>query len=344
MQHLDEGTIHSWLDGALSADEAERVEAHVKECPQCASAVAEARGFIAASSRILTALDHAPRGVVPVAAPKRRIAPLVWRVAATVLVVAAGTLVVVNNRGGKSSQTSSALADRAITSTQPTAATTATERVPAVAEQATAPANGASAKSAPSKAPTIAFSQKTVSKSSRLDVNGRQDKALAEGPTAQPGQAAAASNMAGAAAAPTALALTPSRARVVGAMDAATEGEPLRVVGTPQRIGAKITLYEVTPGDTVTLTESLPVTLQGVVVTGPEVAPMARRATEKSAAKISAPAPSQQRMANAVHMITWTDPATGNTLSLSGRMPEARLQAIRIRIEREKATAAKKNP
>ena len=67
MQHLDEGTIHSWLDGALSSEEAARAEAHVAECPQCAAAVAEARGFIAASSRILTALDHVPRGVVPAA-------------------------------------------------------------------------------------------------------------------------------------------------------------------------------------------------------------------------------------------------------------------------------------
>src|SRR5947207_8176643 len=99
MQHLDEGTIHSWLDGALSADEAARVEAHVKECAQCQAAVAEARGFIAASSRILTALDNAPRGVMPAAAPRKRIDPMVWRVAATVLVVAAGTLVVVRNGG-----------------------------------------------------------------------------------------------------------------------------------------------------------------------------------------------------------------------------------------------------
>ena len=65
MQHLDEGTIHSWLDGVLSAEEAARVEAHVKDCAQCQAAVAEARGLIAASSRILTALDNAPRGVIP---------------------------------------------------------------------------------------------------------------------------------------------------------------------------------------------------------------------------------------------------------------------------------------
>ena len=65
MQHLDEGTIHAWLDGQLPRDEAQQVEAHVAECRQCADAVAEARGLIAASSRILTALDSVPREVVP---------------------------------------------------------------------------------------------------------------------------------------------------------------------------------------------------------------------------------------------------------------------------------------
>lgn len=99
MQHPDEGTIHSWLDGALSAEEAARVEAHVKDCPECAAAVAEARGFIAASSRILTALDNAPRGVIPAVAPKKRVDPMLWRVAATLLVVAGGTFAVLRNGG-----------------------------------------------------------------------------------------------------------------------------------------------------------------------------------------------------------------------------------------------------
>ena len=99
MQHPDEGTIHSWLDGALSAEEAASVEAHVKDCPECAAAVAEARGFIAASSRILMALDNAPRGLIPAAAPKKRVDPIVWRVAATLLVVAGGTFVVLRGQG-----------------------------------------------------------------------------------------------------------------------------------------------------------------------------------------------------------------------------------------------------
>lgn len=60
MQHLDEGTIHAWLDGALAPNEASAAEAHVQTCEDCARAVAEARGLIAASSRILGALDDVP--------------------------------------------------------------------------------------------------------------------------------------------------------------------------------------------------------------------------------------------------------------------------------------------
>jgi anti-sigma factor RsiW len=63
-EHLDEGTIHAWLDGALSADEAARVRRHVATCAECAAQVAEARGFVAGASRILSALDDAP-AVVP---------------------------------------------------------------------------------------------------------------------------------------------------------------------------------------------------------------------------------------------------------------------------------------
>lgn len=65
MQHLDEGTIHAWLDGQLPPEEAAAVDAHVAECGPCADAVAEARGLIAASSRILMSLDSVPRDVAP---------------------------------------------------------------------------------------------------------------------------------------------------------------------------------------------------------------------------------------------------------------------------------------
>ncbi len=64
-EHLDEGTIHAWLDGALTPDESERVERHAASCAACGEAVAEARGLVAASSRILSSLDDVAAGVIP---------------------------------------------------------------------------------------------------------------------------------------------------------------------------------------------------------------------------------------------------------------------------------------
>lgn len=100
MQHLDEGTIHAWLDGALAPNEANAAEAHVQACAQCANAVAEARGLVAASSRILAALDDVPAlpqpNSIPLA-PKRRSwwrrAGVGYAAAATALLAVGTTLV-----------------------------------------------------------------------------------------------------------------------------------------------------------------------------------------------------------------------------------------------------------
>jgi hypothetical protein len=156
-------------------------------------------------------------------------------------------------------------------------------------------------------------------------------------------------------------------------MDAVTEQEPLKAVGSPQQTGAKVTLYEVAPGDTVTLTESLPVSLNAIVLRGAtSTAPTGKVVREKSAAAppesradaamtpqsesrlatgAVAAAPATTTLAkpsasgsNAFHTITWTDPTTGTTLTLSGRMPEARLREVKLRIDRERAGAAKKKP
>ena len=65
MQHLDEGTIHAWLDGALPTAEAREVEQHVAICSECAAVVAEARGLIAGASRIASSLDVVRGNVIP---------------------------------------------------------------------------------------------------------------------------------------------------------------------------------------------------------------------------------------------------------------------------------------
>lgn len=104
MQHLDEGTIHAWLDGALSADEAESVAKHVDECRECAANVAEARGMIVAAGNIVSALDHVRGGVIPApSAPvagklslwrRLRFTPARAALAATLLVAVASLLTV----------------------------------------------------------------------------------------------------------------------------------------------------------------------------------------------------------------------------------------------------------
>ena len=103
MRHLDEGTIHAWLDGALEAGEAARAEAHVESCSACAEAVAEARGLIAASSRILLALDNVPnvgRGGGAGRTPFRTTWWARERIAAVVaVIVAGGALAVLMGRG-----------------------------------------------------------------------------------------------------------------------------------------------------------------------------------------------------------------------------------------------------
>jgi hypothetical protein len=110
MQHLDEGTIHAWLDGALAEGEATVVAAHVAECRDCAALVAEARGMIAAAGNIVSALDTVRGGVIPMSAPtgagqhslwrRLRLTPARAALAATLLIAVASLLSVRRGREG----------------------------------------------------------------------------------------------------------------------------------------------------------------------------------------------------------------------------------------------------
>ena len=101
--HIDEGTLHAWLDGALLPDESARVEAHIASCAACSAAAAEARGLVAAASRILTALDDVPGGVASrrhgVEHRHRLWTGWPLRAAAAVLFVVAGSLAVLQQMG-----------------------------------------------------------------------------------------------------------------------------------------------------------------------------------------------------------------------------------------------------
>lgn len=99
MPRPDEGLIHAWLDGQLPPEEAARIEELAATDPEWAVAVAEARGLVAASSRILSALDHVPVGVVPKRTVARTGQRLPWwmRIAAAAVVVVGGSVVVMQS-------------------------------------------------------------------------------------------------------------------------------------------------------------------------------------------------------------------------------------------------------
>ena len=379
MQHLDEGTIHSWLDGALSADEAARVEAHVKDCAQCQAAVAEARGFIAASSRILTALDNAPRGVIPAAAPRKRIDPIVWRAAATVLVVAVGTLAVLKSTGYKvrpsanseavftserandTAMPGTVLADQGAETTPTLEKSAATSKAP----------NGSSSGGVINQAPARPPAATTPSAGEPVRRDAADAAAIKKNPAMPGGRGLGSEGSAAApvpSVAPPAAAMAPQQfgavigGRVAGvaAMENARENWRIREIGPRRALGEKQTLYEVAPSDTVVFAEELNAQLESVVVTGAGVTqtPALRgRSTAKvsaaaadtprtAAASAPAAAPSTARSfpsfteaANGVNTLTWKDSTTGTVLKLSGRHTRAELEEIRRRIERARAAA-----
>jgi anti-sigma factor RsiW len=374
MQHPDEGTIHSWLDGALTAQESAEVDAHVQNCAECAAAVAEARGFIAGASRILTALDSVPSGVLPAANRRKGRNWPVWRAAAAIVVVALGSFVVLRDRVGRTEDRTSQL-----------------EAVPAISSQTTASQTpSASALSAPEK--TQAQVKTAVEPpGTQPAVAPRVATAgTVNSPAISATQKSAATNIReNASASPVAGIVSTgdparfSRGSSVVAMDAATTAPIPRDVGRRRAIGASSTLYEVSPGDTVVLTEATELRLESAVVTGVGAANQRSVATRgasglaKSAAAdtqrtVAAPQQTAQSMtqssaqsatppaaptapaavgatggmANPYNTITWVDSATGKRMSLSGRHSVRDLEEIRQKIARLRAgqSAEKKSP
>jgi hypothetical protein len=368
MQHPDEATIHTWLDGALTAEEAARVDAHVKECAQCQAAVAEARGFIAASSRILTALDNVPRGVIPAAAATRRVQPWVWRVAATVLVVASATLVFVERKDiadtayrGKAvsvpmSDTGAAVfrAADSVAVSEPTASLGA-KNAPAIGSAVTPQA-------VPSAPPATA--EQSPQPSAQRMKSAAATKAADDIREVQPERAAGLGqrrveasdrNRLDAAAQNAAPTLLSSPGLT---MDVA-ETIP-RAVATKRTIGKTETFYELAPGDTVVLEEQFNVQLEGVVTTGAALKraqPLPGRAagqaaaapeTQQKAVPAAAPPPPvalQDAESSEIHRVSWLDRSSGRVLILSGRHSQQELERIRAKIqELRDAAQPKKNP
>jgi hypothetical protein len=374
MQHPDEGTIHSWLDGALTAQESAEVEAHVQNCAECAVAVAEARGFIAGASRILTALDSVPSGVLPVANRRKGGSWPVWRAAAAVIVVALGSFVVLRDRVGRTEDRTSQFSVEPAISSQTTAPQTPS------ASALSAPVLSAPEKTQPQVKAPVEPPRTARAVGSRIATTGTENSPVVSG-----AQKSAANVRENASAPPVAGIVStgePVRlSRGGAAMDEATISPVPRDVGRRRAIGASSTFYELSPGDTVVLTEATELRLESAVVTGagvanqpsvvirgatglaksaaPDtqrtvVAPQNAQSTTQSSAQSATPlaaptvpaAVGAAGMANPYNTISWVDSATGKRMSLSGRHSVRELEEIRQKIERLRAAQAaeKKSP
>lgn len=376
MRHPDEGMIHSWLDGALSAEDAANIESHVAGCQQCAAALAEARGFIAASSRILTALDDVPRGVIPVVPAQKRNLGVFWRAAAAMLVVAGGSLVVLREGGQDTAvrlTTDSATASLESATSNATANSTVGEGA-GIAEDAAASAEQSKmlVPSPRRAAPTTAISDRSKGTVGRASTNEQDFSGKAAGGrTGGTVVGGAAPTIAADMAAP------PSTVTRASEFRAPAEGTSLKLLSVERRIGESRTTYQVAPTETVTLIESQAVALSEVVTTGAStrqrtggVSPLAAQAAapppprpapmlaDSQRGRDSATLPRESAAAGGKSMqllalpivvvqpnsISWTEAATGIKLTLSGNVSVERLEEIKLSIEQERAATRAKVP
>ncbi|HEV2749676.1 MAG TPA: zf-HC2 domain-containing protein [Gemmatimonadales bacterium] len=65
MSHVDDGTLHAYLDGELSPPEAQSVEAHVAQCPACRERLEEERALIARAAELLARAAPPDRDLPP---------------------------------------------------------------------------------------------------------------------------------------------------------------------------------------------------------------------------------------------------------------------------------------
>jgi len=303
MQHPDEGMIHTWLDGELSPEESAALQEHAATCQQCADTIAEARGLVAASSRIVSALDAVPRRVIPVAKPQQK----AWydstqiRVAAAVLVVAGASLLLLKNETQKSeiAPARSIAKKTAPAVTAAAAAKTLAPRVPVVARRH-AVLQPAAKDELRRGAGIAAASSERVAFGKVLEQNNASDAA---------------------------------RSKIAAAGDIA--GEP-RLIRTDSMGTGTQSIYQTASGVRLILTEFEPLGFSAKAVSPT----MDRKATAELrnvplAANPAAP-PSPNAGAAIVNTITWMDAATGRRYSLTGPISVAELESVKARLQQTK--------
>ena len=350
MQHPDEGTIHALLDGQLPAEEAAALEAHAAECSECSAIIAEARGLIAASSRIVSALDAVPSGVIPIRKTVKRpwYASTQLRAAAAVLFVAGASMLVLRDRDLTSVEDSAArLADTARVDAaqtlqqQPAAEVTGVARAdgsaatPQVAVPPAPPARSTAA------APVAAAREAAGPPSMRDDARNEASSEIRRtAPTSI--SVGAAANAESDASKRTAFAqsIRVDPVVVTGVAADQVAVEELKLVRRDSTDSTRVTVYEVSPGVEVTLSERGPreASVATAMRQGRLRAAQSGAPTEK--AMIAAQAPPQPAAAAVkpapIMSINWTDSTTRRVYILSGPVSAAKLEQIRALIERSK--------
>ena len=357
-QHPDEGTLHAYIDGELPSAEAEALEAHVAGCASCAAALAEARGLVAATSQVITALDAAPatmRPAVPAVPVERRPSttfttgasrPLIFRMpyarAAALLLLVGGSAIVADRSGVfdgsarsprvsttadavQQSEPSSAAAPEAMASSAVSAPVS-----PAPADFSGATVGGASGAIAPKAAPAPRRATNGPAHDGAREVANQRATATREtAPAISQQDVAAGAALKRDESAERARASTPTAA-------------PAAPPTAPPPARAVVRLSEVV----VTTDESSPVarvsryrTRDGTILTLTEEALRTSFAEESDARRTAAPtAAGAQRPAAAaasppgVNSYRWSRPDQGRTYTLTGSLPVAELEALSKRL------------
>jgi hypothetical protein len=371
MQHPEEGTIHAWLDGELSAEEARTLESHVAECRECAAKVAEARGLIAASTRIVSALDSIPGDVIPepLSLPERSAATQprtqhttrrMWyssaqfRAAAAVIFVAGASLVLARGRGGESVQRvmstpSSSAPAEALENKAPEAPAPAATTPAATASQTTAP----QPKAPKTKAPKIAVratppgTRETNLPSASSETSLRKEAAAVSGSVAAgsvddsaPSRRIIATSDSVSARRSSSQQLSSQQLSsqlneiVVTGVAEATAPVALRLLRADTVMGSIRTTFAVSPGVEVTLVESPVRNFSAKAASSAPTSARIPAATGNAARSTSADAVAAPAPppARVINSISWMQKATGRMATLSGPFSREELEAIRQKL------------
>ncbi len=347
MQHPDEGTIHTWLDGELTPAGAAELETHIAECSECAAAVAEARGFIAGSSRIVSALDIVPGDVIPVEAPLALRRKQSWyntaqfRAAAAVLFVAGASVILL--RSGEEAKMASVMDSRAAETAamespapQPVVAEQDV-RALKVADQAKDEASAAKAQGAPGVGSEATAARESAEDDKR-NFNGGQAQRVpvttapvAPAPSAPRSAATASERMRADRSQLSQVVVTGvAAAPAPAAASAQPPIAPLRVVRADTAGTTVRTTFEVSAGVEVILTETRAIDASSASTPQRQVAvPLS-----KTSARLPSPRSPSAPVADAVGVdsISWVSPVSGRSYVLIGPLSKEQLTVLRSRL------------